>query len=855
MTRSRRRKLQRIHASLCTAVVRTGLPVVSALLAAQPGWADEAADVGALQEVVVTAQKVTENLQNVPISIEVLDNKTLEQLNVASLDDYVKLSPSVSYVRSIGQGGNAQPGSSHVYMRGIVSGGDGNHSASQPSVGTYLDEQPVTTIDGSVDVHIYDIARIEVLEGPQGTLYGASSESGTVRIITNKPDPTKFSAGFDVQGNTVDHGGQGWEVEGFVNIPLSPIAAVRLVGWAEHDAGYIDNVAGTNPTGCIANGVRTFPSWSGEAGGAPFACPAPGVLGAGATNNAAFVKSNYNTVDTRGGRGALKLDIGDNWTVTPSIMGQTLKSNGFFGYDPGIGDLQVTHYGPEYSNDSWTQSALTIEGKFSNFDLVYAGAYMKRTTHSIADYSDYSEFYDRAYGSGAFWVGDNGLPVDPVELVNTIGDFQKWSHELRLSTPAELPVRATVGAFIERQLHDIWEQYIMPGYGFTNPLGGNPNGLASTLSIPGHDNSIWLTDEQRVDRDKAIFLQATWDITSQLSLNGGARYFDYDNSLAGFYGFSANYDALTGFSSGMSQCFMGASTLGAPCTNLNNEVSDHGFVPRANVTFKFTPDLMVYATFSRGFRPGGVNRTSQAGIGPYQPDFLTNYEIGWKTQWFDHRLRWNGAFFWEDWRNFQFAFLGPNSLNIIENGGNARVKGVENEIEWAPVRELRLSANFTLLQAQLTQNYCGTQVGVTNCPTQTTGEYYIPTLVGPQAPSGTDLPITPHFKGNLVARYQFGDIAGWQPYGQAAFMYQSSTTPLLRVDEAQIVGATPAYGLVDLSAGAEKNNIAVQLYVTNVGDRRAQLSRFVQTNPVVDPQPYIVPTQPRTIALKVGYKF
>jgi outer membrane receptor protein involved in Fe transport len=828
-----------------------------------PAFADEAADVGSLQEVVVTAQKVTENLQNVPVSIEVLDSTKIEQLNIVNLDDYVKYSPSVSYVRGIGQGGNGQPGSSHVYMRGVVSGGDGIHSGSQPSVGTYFDEQPVTTIDGTVDVHIYDIERIEVLEGPQGTLYGASSESGTIRIISNKPDPTKFAAGYDVDLNKVEHGGTGWELQGFVNLPLSPVAAIRLVGWDEHDAGYISNVPGTNAGACIVHGVRTFPNWSGQQSGfnpgfpnTAYPCPTPGVIGAGAISNAAYVKSDYNTVDTRGGRMAVKIDVGDNWTVTPTFMGQNLSTEGFFGYDPAVGHLQVAHFGPEHSQDSWTQSALTIEGKISNFDLVYSGGYMKRDTHSLADYSDYSEFYDRAYGSGVNWVGNNGLPVMPQELVNTIGYFEKWSHELRLSTPKELPIRATVGLFIERQLHDIWEQYIMPGFGFTNPLGGNPNGFATNLSIPGFNNTIWLTDQQRVDRDKAAYIQATWDITSQLSVNGGFRYFEYDNSLIGFYGFSGNYDALSGFGSGMAGCFQGASTLFAPCTNLNNEVTKTGSVPRGNVTYKFTPDVMAYATFSRGFRPGGVNRTAQKGIGPYQADYLTNYEVGWKTQWFNNRLRWNGAIFREDWKDFQFTFLGPNSLNIIENGGNARITGVENEIEWAPIKKLRLSANFTFLDPKLTQNYCGAP-GVTNCPTQQTPEPFLPgnVLIGPQAPAGTNLPVTPKFKGNFVARYTFNTLGGWAPYGQASWVYQSQTSPLLRVDEAQIVGMMPAFGLVDLAAGAEREGLTLQLLVTNVGDRFAQLTRFVQTNPVVDNQPYIIPAQPRTIAIKLAQRF
>ena len=233
-------------------------------------------DTTTLQEVVVTAQKRVENLQDVPISIEVLNNQKLDELHVMGLDDYVKYSPSIAYSRGAGQGGNGQPGTSHIYMRGVTSGGNENHSGSLPSVGTYLDEQPVTTIDGTVDVHLYDIQRIEVLEGPQGTLYGASSEAGTVRIITNKPDSTKFEAGFDVEGNRVDHGGTGYMAEGFVNVPLTDYMAVRLVGWDEWDPGYIDNVAGTNRSACIVNGVRTFPSWAGYPAGTFLADPNPG---------------------------------------------------------------------------------------------------------------------------------------------------------------------------------------------------------------------------------------------------------------------------------------------------------------------------------------------------------------------------------------------------------------------------------------------------------------------------------------------------------------------------------------------------------------------------------------------------
>ena len=835
---------------------------ISAILAGVPvahAASDTEASSGALEEIVVTAQKKVENLQNVPISISVLDSEKIEKLHIANLDDYVKYSSGISLVRGEGQGGNGQPGTSHIYMRGVVSGGT-NHSGSQPSVGVYLDEEPVTTIDGTVDVHIYDINRIEVLEGPQGTLFGASSQAGTVRIITNKPDPSKFEASYELGVNQVDHGGTGYEVEGMVNLPLSPILALRLVGWKQHDAGYIDNVAGTNANAGIVDGVRSFPTWSAD--GTTNGIPNNGGIGQGSISNAAYVKKDYNTVDTSGGRAALKLDLGD-WTVTPTVMGQRVNSEGFFGYDPAVGDLQVAHFGPEYSSDSWVQGALTIEGKVSNFDIVYAGAFMKRNLQSIADYSDYSYFYDKIDGYGASWTGSptagtsGGSPIMPQELVVSNSSFEKWSHEVRVSTPQDLPVKATVGLFIQRQQHRISEDYVMPGFGFSSPYGGNADGFDPFYSIPGHDNTIWLTDETRVDRDKAIFGQVTWDITQQLALTGGLRYFKADNTLEGFYGYSLNFSPS---GSGMSKCFAPAVTVGAPCQNLGNRDTEDGHVPRVNLTYKITPDAMVYATYSKGFRPGGVNRTAQVGIGPYQSDFLTNYEIGWKTQWFDHHLRWNGAIFKEDWKNFQFSFLGLNSVTIIENGGDAEIKGIESELEWAATSKLTMSLNFSWLDPKLTSNYCGTEDPATGQPARSNPCPANPAVgidapFPPLAPSGTQLPITPKFKGNLIARYSFDPIGGWEPNAQAAFMYQTEATPALKTADVQYIGVMPAYGMADLSVGAEKNGMNIQFIVDNVADKRGQVSRFEQCTVAVCQQPYIIPTQPRTYGIKFGQKF
>ncbi|HTC16114.1 MAG TPA: TonB-dependent receptor [Steroidobacteraceae bacterium] len=812
------------------------------------------AESGGLQEVVVTAQKRVENLQNVPISVQVFDTQKIEQMGIVNLDDYVKYSPSISYVRGQGEGSNGQPGDAHVYIRGVVSGGDGNHSGSQPSVGIYFDEMPVTTIDGTPDVHIYDVQRIEVLEGPQGTLFGASSESGTVRIISNKPDPTKFAAGYDIQGNRVDHGGTGYEVEGFVNIPLASFAAVRLVGWDEHDAGYISNVPGTDANACIFNGVRTFPTWAGQTP-QTYACPTIAPIGAGSISNSAWLRNDYNTVDTRGGRGAIKFDVGDNWSITPTFMAQDISTEGFFAYDPAVGDLDLVHFGPENSLDSWYQAALTVEGKMSGFDLVYAGGYFKRDGSSVADYSDYSEFYDRVYGSGVNYIGNNGKPIMPQQFVNGAGYFEKWSHEIRLTTPAEYPVKGTVGAFIQRQLHDIWQLYTMPGYGYTStvtPPAPGPDPLATAYSVPGFPGAIWLTDEQRVDRDWATFAQASWQIIPQLELTGGIRWYKYDNSLLGFFGYGPGYP-LGG------PCTTPPSTKFAPCTNLDAETSDHGTVPKGTLTYKITPEQLVYFTYSKGFRPGGVNRVSGPNSPPYAADYLINYEVGWKTEWLDHRVRWNGALFWEDWKNFQFSFLVPPSITAIANGGDARIKGVENELDLVPTEHLLISSNFTWLNPVLTENYCGapSPIGVTSCATQTNAYPFLPggEWVGPLAPAGTNLPVVPKFKGTLTARYTWGAINQWAPFAQASFTYQNKTAPVLQAPVVAEIGMMPAWGMLDLSGGVDRGNMNLQVFVSNATDKRAQLSRFTESNPVINNQVYILPVQPRTIGIKFSQRF
>ncbi|MEY4056557.1 MAG: hypothetical protein RL519_1892, partial [Pseudomonadota bacterium] len=476
------------------------LLLASTALTAMPALAQEADDADA-NEIVVTAQKRSENLQNVPISIQALGTAKLEQLNISDFKGYAQQLPSVSF-----QSGGT-PGTNVVYMRGVASGGDGNHSGSLPSVGVYLDEQPVTTIGGNLDVHIYDIARIESLSGPQGTLYGASSQAGTIRIITNKPSTAGFEGSVDGEINTVKSGNFGGKFDGMINAPLGNSAALRVVGFYQRDAGYIDNVAGR----------RCF-------------LPQPGGF---CVNNTAFVAENYNTTETYGARAALKVDLDDSWTVTPAVAYQDMKSKGSYAYDPSVGDLKLQRFAPEYLNDKWVQAALTIEGKLGSWDVTYAGAYLDRKRDGSSDYTDYSEAYDSLYASsgglaGYFYFLDSlGRNIDPRQKVIGRDHFKKLSQELRIASPADKPLRFVGGLFYQRQSNDIFQDYQVAN-------------LGPQVSVNGVPGTLWLTKQERVDRDYAAFGELSYDLLQNVTLTAGVRGYKFDNTLIGFFGFGRN---------------------------------------------------------------------------------------------------------------------------------------------------------------------------------------------------------------------------------------------------------------------------------------------------------------------------
>jgi iron complex outermembrane recepter protein len=802
MTRSRWRKLNRNNPG------QASWQLASALLgSAGAAFAQQAPPVATepqgLEEIVVTAQKRSENLQDVPISVEALDAKRLEDLHITDFDSFAKYLPSVSF-QTIG------PSQAQIYFRGVTNGSDGLRVGSQPMVGVYVDEQPVTAIDSALDIHVYDMERIEALAGPQGTLFGASSLAGTVRYITNKPDTSGTYAGYDLSAINVDHGGNGEKAEAYVNFALTDNAAIRLVGFSERDPGYINNVAGP---------VEVYPT--------------SGVV----RDNTPYRKNDYNNVGTEGGRAGLKIDLDDRWTILPTLMYQKQGANGSFAYEQPLGYLNVATYEPMRNDDQWYQAALTIQGKISNLDLTYSGAYMRRTIQSVVDYSDYSFAYDTAYANNPSYFGDlfennAGQLISPAQKLVSYDLLSYHTHELRLASQKDAPLRFVLGLFYEVQGDDDIYRYDVAG-------------LADSLSITGQPGVHYMQGITRRDVDRAVFTDLTYDLTSSLALTGGIRVFDYDSTAVGFFGFNSNYTV------GEALCATPPTPATAgpviPCQNVNANTSGSKYTDRITLNYKLGPDKMIYATYSTGFREGGFNRIQNVPPYPpdYRPDYLTNYELGWKTSWAANTVRFNGALFLEDWKDAQFSISGPYSITETINAGAAQTQGVESSLEWLLANGLTLISSGTYLwKHDLTQNACIAFSTEPDCG----GSANV------AAPAGTPMPVAPAFKANVSLRYEF-DIAGLKAFAQGAGFYQSSSRSLLAVADEGVAGPMPGYGTFDISFGAGKGNWNASLSAENLFGSHGEISRYLVCSPSYCTTPYIVPVKPRTLTLQFGQKF
>ncbi len=843
-----------------------------------------------LQEVIVTANRREENLQNVPITIQVLTGETLAKLNATTFDDFVKYLPGVT-AHGLG------PGQNTIYVRGLgttMGGLQGSGAVGTfPNVAVYLDEQSAQLPNRNLDIYAADLDRIEILEGPQGTLFGAGAQAGVVRYITNKPKLNVTEAMVSAGYATTAHGDQSSNVEATINIPLiADTLAVRGVIYNERRGGYIDNIPGTFARAATDLGTPYI-------GGVP--------SNSVVINNAALVANDINPVTYQGIRVEALYQITEDWSALLAQSYQSMEADGVFAEmaanslgEP-LPDLSVQLYNPSYDKDKFENTALTIDGRVGALKLLYAGSYLVRNVEQVQDYTNYArgifaDYYQCSFPSQTAVIGQCFTPS------STWHDRERnthQSHELRVSTPGDWRVRGIGGLFYENyQIQEQTDWFYLTALSAFTPIGpptgyytlnGSPllpNGTPvpynqqGAVFVPAPVTSInpnvrplgdaFFDDITRGYNQKAAFASVDFElIPKTLTLTAGTRYYRTDTSEVGSNVGSGGCQIV--YNLGVPNPCVNHSGF----TNINAEGLDRtfsGFRSRANLSWKATEDALLYYTWSQGFRAGGFNRAPFAapGFSPlasgnsvqaathggwvsplaFAPDSLTNNELGWKTMWMDRRVQWNGAIYQEDWNHVQIDG-GANGIiteGVILNGGNYRVRGVETSGVARVTTGLTIEAGAAWNHGELVKE--ATLLWQDGTPIDFSA-LHVP---NPGGALGSPLAGAPPFQGNIRARYEFA-INGYAPFAQIDAVHQShslATTNQLPLD---LQGNSTAYDLppfttYDGALGVGKDTWLVQVYGENLTDTRAQLyANYWQWYKA------ITPSRPRTIGLRFSYKF
>ncbi len=850
-------------------------------------------------EIIVTAQKRSENIQRVPATVQAFTGQVLAEQNITTLNDLVKYTPNVTF-------GNNGPGQGVIFMRGLSAGLQGNQSsatiATFPNVALYLDDQSMQFPGRNVDVYAVDLDRVEVLEGPQGTLFGGGAEAGAIRYITNKPKLNGFEASAEASGGLTTGGDTNYGFNAVFNLPIiTDKFAVRLVLYDDHHGGYIDNVPSTftrsnndlgnvyfnigpNAQGLCPNGL--------PAGGPHTLCALPNAPQA---NNLAIARQNFNPVEYQGARLSALYQINDDWNVLISQSFQSLDAEGLSVEYPTSSDfqplqpLQVSSFTPSYDRDTFANTAWTINGKAGPLKLIYTGSYLLRHITQQMDYSNYSRsvggmYYECTGGSTGF---GSAAPVcfSPVSSWLDVVRNTHLSNEFRVSTPDDWRIRGIVGVYQEnfRIFDDMNFNYkTIPSCTPQNLAIADAGGqvcLANVTTAPGStannpgvrgDTTAFGEDTQRGYDQLAFFGSVDFDIIPNvLTVTAGTRWYQYKEFEVG-----SQYGTGTGcLNVPNGQCVGGLVNIDSH----NDRVTYSGFKSRANVTWRVTPDVLTYFTFSQGFRPGGFNR-SVSGVatgadgGPqfekpngYAPDSLTNYEMGLKSQFFDHRLQLNLSAYYMQWDNVQLLFFNPTELGNTTfgvNGPNYVIKGGEAQFVARVSEGLTVQGSATYNDDRQSNSPClignipGSPVDG-QCITEVVqkGVGLVP-FENPFGAAGTAPAFSPTFQGELRARYE-REVGEYKVFVQAGVSYTGSmfnqpatytsgvgvlvpNTTLLRYEQ-------PAYATVDASIGVSKDNWYASVYCENLGNSHA--SMFTSSTQFIESE---VPLRPRIIMFKIG---
>jgi iron complex outermembrane recepter protein len=866
-------------------------------------------DTDALATVTVTAQRRTENMQDVPISMQALTAATLQQLNISTLDDYIKYLPNVTTASN-------GPGQNEVFMRGLSAGSQASQGSGStglwPNVAIYLDNQSGQLPNRNLDIYAADLNRIEVLEGPQGTLFGAGAEAGVIRYITNEPKLDTVEGSVKAGYGTTAGGDPNTDMTAVLNLPLiSGTMAVRAVIYDDRRGGYIDNVPATFTRSNNDVGIHyaDYPvpgsgiCPNGQPSSTGFCVPP----GAPAINNYNLAANDINPVTYQGIRVEGLYKFNDDWDLLITQSYQDMESQGVFYQQPNASDgaplqpLQVTMFNPAYDKDRFESTSWTVNGKFGDLKAVYTGGYLVRNVDQVSDYTNYARGkyadYYQCYGPpgpGTFVVDPSLKPTcfSPSATWHSTERNEHQQHEFRLSTPDDWRLRAIGGLFWEdNKLYDqtAWDYKSIPAC-TTNATPGTPgNGNTGCLSnvgtFPGttvqnpgvqSDNTSFYQDQVRETKQTAAFASLDFDLVPKtLTLTLGTRYFRFQNSMAG-----SVLSSFGCFEQGVSQAgcqgLVGASSFNLNSDNLSD--TETGFKSRGNLTWHITADAMVYYTFSQGFRPGGFNQNGNAAhaLGPdgvaqylipssYLSDKLTNNEIGWKTEFFDHRLQWNGAVYQENWDNVQIEFFDPGVVGNIfydTNGQDFVIKGVETSFVARVVTGLTLqgaaswnSSRQTNSPALIDNNPSSVNYG------KPITEVCNPTctpITNPFGPVGSPSADSPPLQFSVRARYEWA-LGAYQPYAQVgashtgASFTQAGANPTLgtgAITTSRLRFENPAYTTYAAAIGVARDAWTVNVYGENLTNSNA--STFISADQFIVAE---TPLRPRILGLSFAYTF
>ena len=792
-----------------------------AAAAAANAAAEPTSQAGGLEEVIVTAQKRSESEQSVPMSMTTFSSAALEQKSITDFFDYATKVPNLAFAPTGDGVGTART----VSIRGIS--GDN-------VTGFYIDDVP---LPDSVDPRVLDIDHIEVLRGPQGTLYGARSMGGTVRLITKEPELSQFSATVHAGlADTESTSRPNYTGDAVVNIPLiRDEMALRLTGFYDYEAGYFKRSYCTDPA---TAGVTCFP-----------------LSGSGRTS-----VSTVAALDTYGGSASLTVKAGDAVTITPRLMMQRAGYNGLpladFNNLPGNGigfpapsgsstlpspltttDLTQARFFniPEGGTDWWNLYSLTLHWKTGLGEFVSSTAYFDRR---VDETEDQSEFIWAAITSGICYPPNGPGPPAGTPYCNPpqpgpieeIKDYQRFVEEARFASQLNGPIQFVVGGFFS-DFHgrvpfaSLYPPSEVPGLDaiFT---GGPPN------NPDGFPNLVFAQDFHTDVKEPAVFGELSWEITKALKATVGLRWYQVKTTSGGFE--------------------EGLAVGGGKIVSPQVTDSETGTNPKFELDYHFSPDQMVYGLASKGFRPGGVVPIVPPGtpgtandcvvalhnVNPnitlddtrsFHSDSLWNYELGAKTAWLDHRLTLNAAGFYIKWNNIQQAVLLQCGFQFIANAGAAESKGGELELRAAATEHLQASLGVGYQDAKITE-------------------------AGESAQAvGSPVFNVPEWTGNTSLSYTHPVNSVWNLAGEVDYSYVGSS--LSSANASVFPRERPAYRLLDarlaLSNGATEIALVgknLSNTVTNLGDNRSIAAE-------VPGRPRLFLNQPRTIGVEIREHF